>query len=244
MSTPPTMSSPLSVTPTKADPWAVARVHAHLVQQHASRAVEHAMACGLELLKIRDSHPELRGGNRHSEQKAHDALFAREGWYEVVQREVGVAKDTARRWMLLAKGWLARRELDQAGYLALPDAERDQLAEEARADASRHATQLDFLRELYGVRPPPGHGLDDHPRGYARTRRDGSPRAPKRNAAQIEAEHALAQFAEKLAPTLDEWLAADLYRHLDDGRLLELHHMLLDLHCKTGALLSQRGVRR
>ncbi len=224
------------------DEWAVARHHAERAQHHATHAVAHALQCGCELLRLQASHPELRGGDRHQEQKRPGDAFA--PWRTVVESRVGISEPTARRWMLLAKGWLARRAIAEARYLALPDAERDQLAEEARADASRHATQLDFLRELYGVRPPPGHGLDDHPRAYARTRRDGSPRAPKRNAAQIEAEHALAQFAEKLAPTLDEWLSADLYRHLDDGRLLELHHMLLDLHRKTGALLSQRGVRR
>lgn len=133
--------------------FVVAREHAQAANLHADQATWHALQCGLELLRIKAALGETRG------KKPQAAVFLKDSWADTVQREVGISDDTARRWMHMAKGGLSKLEIEPEKFLALPEPRREKAVEKLRTMAEKAESQSDFIRELYGLKPPPGFAL-------------------------------------------------------------------------------------
>jgi len=90
-----------------ASPFASARAHAERAFEHGMALANEAVLCGLDLIRLHEEHGEHRGGDRKSKnQKPQRAVFDSVSWPELVQREVGISDDTARRWMQAARAQL------------------------------------------------------------------------------------------------------------------------------------------
>jgi hypothetical protein len=139
---------PIEITVTTPD-FTVARTHADKANQHAERAVFHAVQCGLELLRIRSAHPELRGGDQNRQRDG----FALP-WEEIVKNEVGISEPTARRWMMQARGALVAVDVQPEQWLALPDNKRAVAMAKVEKLAEKYPTQSDFMDALYGKKAP------------------------------------------------------------------------------------------
>lgn len=61
--------------------------------------------------------------------------------------------------MLLAKGALKELETEPQAFLALPEPKREKTLQQVETLAGQYATQQDFIRKLFGVKPPLGAGL-------------------------------------------------------------------------------------
>jgi hypothetical protein len=82
---------------------------------------------------------------------------------------------------------------------------------------------------------------DPEHQSYHATRKDGSPRAARRTKDEIDEEYAREQW-DVWKKHFEELLSGRLYRHLDDKRLLELHHLAMDLYHGARDLKTQRGI--
>lgn len=84
-------------------PFFTAAMHAQEFYRLGREAGQHAIMCGMELIRLQDSHGETRGRKGN---KPHAAVFSRETFAERVWQEVGISDDTARRWMQAARAQL------------------------------------------------------------------------------------------------------------------------------------------
>lgn len=94
-------SQPLRVSAPPRE-FTAARHHATEAMRLGSAAAQHAILCGIELIRLREAHPELRGGDRRAKTES----FGVCSWPERVRSEVGISDDTARLWMQAARNQL------------------------------------------------------------------------------------------------------------------------------------------
>lgn len=235
-------SEPKSATALATSPFATAREHAQAANLHADQATWHALQCGLELLRLKAELGITQGKRTDKMNLPHAAG----SWAEVVQREVGISDDTARRWMHMAEGALGKIEHTPESFLPLPPTKRADALGELERLAEAAGSQRDFLRLLFGVQsdPPKPKG------GYRETRADGSERAKKRTKAQIARdlfEHEARLHLPKLRERLDHVLALILAEKagpvrawdlLDDAQLEALKAAAADL--RDGILATQK----
>jgi hypothetical protein len=105
-------------------PFAPARAHAQRAFEHGMALANEAVMCGIELIRLREDHGEHRGGDRKSKnQKPHDVVFDSGDWPTLVQREVGISDETARRWMQAARAQLPALAGEMGILLCDSDAE-------------------------------------------------------------------------------------------------------------------------
>lgn len=98
-----TAPSTVTVAPSAPAAFATARHHATEAFRLGTAAANHAILCGIELIRLRDAHPVGPSGGRPS--KTSNALGGF-SWPELVRREVGISDETARQWMQAARNQL------------------------------------------------------------------------------------------------------------------------------------------
>jgi hypothetical protein len=96
--------STIVATPSAPAAFSAARHHAQEAFRLGSAAANHAILCGIELIRLREAQPELRGRTPSSGKKT-DTIGVL-SWPELVRREVGISDDTARQWMQAARNQL------------------------------------------------------------------------------------------------------------------------------------------
>lgn len=90
-----------------ASPFAPARQHAERAYLSLAAGAQEALLCGVELIRLCDGLGETRGGdhgNQHTggkSQKSHGETFS-----DLIEREVGISRATAFRWMQAARAQL------------------------------------------------------------------------------------------------------------------------------------------
>jgi hypothetical protein len=120
-----------------------ARSHADEVRALINQSCGPAACCGLDLHLYKLSLGVKHGGDRKS--KPHDADLIR--WQDVVQEQVGISDDTARRWMQMGIGALGQLQTTEAAYLEMTETQRAAVkAKLCRLTEGK--SQLDFFREL------------------------------------------------------------------------------------------------
>lgn len=88
-------------------PFAAARQHAERAGKLGEALYNEVILCGLELVRLKDALGETRGGdhgNQHTggkRQKSHGETFD-----DLIEREVGISRATAFRWMQIARAQL------------------------------------------------------------------------------------------------------------------------------------------
>lgn len=99
-------SQPLQPSASSAPPreFTIARHHATEAMRLGSAAAQHAILCGIELIRLREAHGTTQGtrNDLRTSPKASEKL----SWPERVGQEVGISDDTARLWMQAARNQL------------------------------------------------------------------------------------------------------------------------------------------
>ena len=86
-------------------PFSAAKNHAEEFYRLGRAAGQHAILCGMELLRLRETSGIAHGGDRKSS-KIKTAACGLDNWETLVEREVGISADTAARWMQAARAQL------------------------------------------------------------------------------------------------------------------------------------------
>lgn len=85
--------------------FATARHHATEAFRLGTAAANHAILCGIELIRLRDQHGTNQGA-RNDLKRTSPIASEKLNWPELVRREVGISDDTARQWMQAARNQL------------------------------------------------------------------------------------------------------------------------------------------
>lgn len=144
------------------DPFARARSYVRGAEMAAKISVAFQALTGLELIAIKKELGYTHGGARNSSAK--DSHLT---WEDLVKRELGIGKDTARTWMAMADAMKPRLKKLEGGLAALPLLELPpaQWTEEQSGQLTKAVkkltdgkTQLAFLEELGLAKKPRGAG--------------------------------------------------------------------------------------
>lgn len=97
----------LTPTPVATAPaaFSTARHHAAEAFRLGSAAANHAILCGIELIRLREQNGTTQG-QRNDLKRTSPILSEKLSWPELVRREVGISDDTARQWMQAARNQL------------------------------------------------------------------------------------------------------------------------------------------
>jgi len=217
--------------------FTIARAHAQSVNQKAGEAVWHALQCGLELLRIKAAHPELsQGGDRRSKPQA--AVL--KTWATLVEEKVGISDDTARRWMHMAKGGLQKLEIEEADWTLLSDSKRESATAKLQKLASKAESQTDFIRELYGLKPPIGFALS----GSDIPRSNHQKKGKKNKTADEKREENAQDAYDAVFPLLrNDWFADRLYTHLTDVPLSNFINITKRILDEAQQIATARGIK-
>lgn len=85
--------------------FSTARHHAQEAFRLGTAAANHAVLCGIELIRLRDQVGTTQG-QRNDLKRTSPQAAEKLSWPELVRREVGISDDTARRWMQAARNQL------------------------------------------------------------------------------------------------------------------------------------------
>lgn len=148
---------PAAQTPSVA--WSKAKRYVELTSLHLAASCAAQVLAGIELLALKAHYPETRGRKSFHDGRNFDART----WEQAVKAELGVAQNTAWRWMEMgkvAKKRLAKDHTDLAALLdqppsALTEAERDAL-KRAVHKITDGQTQTELMLEWGITKAPQG----------------------------------------------------------------------------------------
>lgn len=207
--TPTTKTLRVSASP-RETPYAAARHHATEAFRLGSQAAQHAILCGIELIRLREQHgtnqgarndlaetSPQRGGKSSQGRPSHPSSPS---WPELVHREVGLPEETARRWMQAARNQLPAlaTQLQLADGTATIEAVAEVLDQPQTLQAVAALTAGKTLEQLM------------LPLDHATARLDISKLSPKKRQRYDELQDAAAEGDPK---------AAALIRQIDAGTL-------------------------
>lgn len=233
---------------------------------HRLGSAEVGFECGLTFVRMMQGAVlvELRalhGADKGGRPKTSKQVGGFEPWPEFVKREFGFSDETARARMDLWKAGKGRlkdlAEDAQRGLSVIFDRPISTLSESEFAQLKQVTHKLTDGKTVALIQQELGLYKGEHgsallgnvvPRKYQPTKKDGSPRAKKRTAAEIEAATTEAACAEWFGWNFEVFRAAHLepratWHGLDDVPLANLADVLKRLTAEVDEVCRARGIQ-